>query len=389
MRAPKCRQNENSASRFSIFPANTYFYTMELTVSLAQRSYPIQLDSGTADRFPQSIKKQFPQSRFGLVTNTTINDLYQPLIGQWSDTLDLIVHCMPDGERYKTIDTWSAIFDTFLPARFERSSVLIALGGGVVGDVTGFAASAMLRGIHYVQVPTTLLAMVDSSVGGKTAVDHKAGKNLIGAFYQPDLVYIDTAFLKTLPENEFQSGYAELFKYAFIGGPDMFDFIASHHKALLEHDDSALIEGIRRSLEIKAAVVSRDEKETSGERMLLNFGHTFAHALEKHFKFEGLLHGEAVWWGMACAIELGKRLQTIPAADIDAYESLAEQLLRPPLPSLPDIGDLYKAMFFDKKVSGGQINFVVPAHKGTSVVRKGVPEETVKAAMQKVAGTIQ
>jgi 3-dehydroquinate synthase len=357
---------------------------MELTVSLGSRSYPIHLDSGTAPAFPSTIKKLFPKSRFGLVTNTTIHGLYKELIDRWTVELGCIVHVMPDGERYKTIETWSAMLDTFLDAKFERSGVLIALGGGVVGDVTGFAAATMLRGVNYVQAPTTLLAMVDSSVGGKTAVDHVAGKNLIGAFYQPRLVFIDTAFLTTLPEREYRSGYAELFKNAFIGGPDMFDFIARNHEALLTHASAPLLEGIKRSLEIKAAVVSRDEQETSGERMQLNFGHTFAHALEKYYGFEKLLHGEAVWWGMSCAIELGKLLKLIPNADIPTYDAISRKLLRPELPSIPSIDDLYNAMFFDKKVSGGQVKFVVPAEKGRSVVKSGVSEAAVKASMKRV-----
>jgi 3-dehydroquinate synthase len=357
---------------------------MELIVPLGPRSYPIHLDSGTANAFPSMLKTLFPDSRFGLVTNTTIHGLYKELIDRWTVELGLTIHIMPDGERYKTLETWGAMFDTFLSVKFERSGVLIALGGGVVGDVTGFAAATMLRGVNYVQAPTTLLAMVDSSVGGKTAVDHAAGKNLIGAFYQPRLVFIDTAFLTTLPEREYLSGYAELFKNAFIGGPDMFDFVARNHDALLKHDTALLLEAIKRSIEIKAAVVSRDEHETSGERMQLNFGHTFAHALEKYFGFEKLLHGEAVWWGMSCAVELGKLLKLIPNADIPAYDALYRKLLRPELPSIPSIDDLYNAMFFDKKVSGGQIKFVVPVEKGRSVVKTGVTEDTVKASMKRV-----
>jgi 3-dehydroquinate synthase len=357
---------------------------MELIVPLGPRSYPIHLDSGTANAFPSMLKTLFPDSRFGLVTNTTIHGLYKELIDRWTVELGLTIHIMPDGERYKTLETWGAMFDTFLGVKFERSGVLIALGGGVVGDVTGFAAATMLRGVNYVQAPTTLLAMVDSSVGGKTAVDHAAGKNLIGAFYQPRLVFIDTAFLTTLPEREYLSGYAELFKNAFIGGPDMFDFVARNHDALLKHDTALLLEAIKRSIEIKAAVVSRDERETSGERMQLNFGHTFAHALEKYYGFEKLLHGEAVWWGMACAIELGKLLKLIPNADIPAYDALCRKLLRPELPSIPSIDDLYNAMFFDKKVSGGQLKFVVPAEKGRSVVKTGITEDTVKASMKRV-----
>jgi 3-dehydroquinate synthase len=358
---------------------------MELIVSLGPRSYPIHLDSGTANAFPSMLKTLFPDSRFGLVTNTTIHGLYKELIDRWTVELGLTIHIMPDGERYKTLETWGAMFDTFLPARFERSGVLIALGGGVVGDVTGFAAATMLRGVNYVQAPTTLLAMVDSSVGGKTAVDHAAGKNLIGAFYQPRLVFIDTAFLTTLPEREYLSGYAELFKNAFIGGPDMFDFVARNHDALIKHDTALLLEAIKRSIEIKAAVVSRDEQETSGERMLLNFGHTFAHALEKCAGFKGLLHGEAVWLGMACACELGKILKTIPASERAAYDSLIAAMPRPELRRVPSVNALYRAMFFDKKVAGGKPRFVVPAERGRSVIKRDVPKEAVLKALQEIS----
>ena len=267
---------------------------MELTVKLGSRSYPIILEQGISASLPPRLKRDFPESKFGLVTNTVIRDLYGKLIDAWHDELDLAVHCMPDGEHYKTLETWGKIFDTFIPAKLERSSVIIAFGGGVVGDMAGFAAATYMRGIACVQVPTTLLAMVDSSVGGKTALDHAAGKNLIGAFHQPSLVWIDTAFLDTLPKREYAAGCAELFKYGFIGGPDLFDHIAVHGQSILDGRPDMLLDGIRRGIAFKAGVVERDEHETKGERTLLNFGHTFAHALEKHFGFEKLLHGEAV-----------------------------------------------------------------------------------------------
>jgi 3-dehydroquinate synthase len=359
---------------------------MELKVNLGPRSYPIVLDSGIAGALPSRLKKMFPKSKFGLVTNTTIRNLYKRQIERWKKELGLTIHVMPDGERYKTIATWSKIFDTFLKAKFERSGVIIALGGGVVGDVAGFAAAAMLRGVAYVQVPTTLLAMVDSSIGGKTGVDHAYGKNLIGAFHQPSLVCIDTAFLDTLTEREFLAGCAELFKYAFIGGREMFDFVSVNKGVLIKGRSQVLLEGMRRSIEIKADIVGLDERETGGKRMLLNFGHTFAHALEKYFSFKKLLHGEALWWGMACACALGKILKTIPKSDLAAYDTLLRAMPRPKLPSIPSDCDLYSAMFFDKKVAGGKINFVVPAKAGASVVKSGIPAETVKNVLTKVLG---
>jgi 3-dehydroquinate synthase len=356
---------------------------LELKVNLASRSYPIVLGNGIAKELPPRLKEMFPKSKFGLVTNTTIQALYEKQLTQWKRALDLTIHVMPDGERYKNIKTWGAIFDTFLAAKFERSSVIIAFGGGVVGDIAGFAASAMLRGVACVQVPTTLLAMVDSSVGGKTGLDHACGKNLIGAFHQPSLVWIDTAHLDTLSKREYLSGHAELFKYAFIGGRDMFDFVSAKHHDLIGRDAGTLREGIRRSIEIKAGIVERDECETGGRRMLLNFGHTFAHALEKCTGYKKLLHGEAVWWGLACSCELGKLLKTVPAADLPAYETLERAIPCPKLPSPLSANDLFAAMFFDKKVAEGKINFVVPVKAGTSIIKNDVPAEMVKRVLEK------
>jgi 3-dehydroquinate synthase len=375
-----------------------------LTVHLGSRSYPIMLGRNLSSALPARLKALFPKSRFGLVTTTTLYRLYKKQIAQWEKKLgdepSLTVHVMPDGERYKTIATWSGIFDAFLKAKFERSSVIIAFGGGVVGDVAGFAAAAMLRGIRYVQVPTTLLAMVDSSVGGKTGVNWVCpsvpaagshirplgGKNLIGAFHQPSLVWIDTAFLDTLSRKEYLAGSAELFKYAFIGGRGMFDFVMRNRRRLLKKDNRALLEGIRRCIAVKARIVEQDERETAGKRMLLNFGHTFGHALEQQFGFKKLRHGEAVWWGIACACELGKILKTIRKSDRAAYDTLLGALPLPKLPFVPQANGLYNAMLFDKKVSGGKIRFVVPAKPGRSVIRDDVPAGTVKSVLGAVLG---
>ncbi len=359
---------------------------MQLTVNLGPRSYPVILENGAAATLPSALKAAFPKSRFALVTNTTVAAAYRGLIAGWKDALDCVVYEMPDGERYKTIETWSGILNFLLESKLERSSIVIALGGGVVGDVAGFAAASFLRGVGCAQVPTTLLAMVDSSLGGKTAVDHPLGKNLIGAFHQPKMVYVDASFLSTLPEREFMSGYAELFKNAFIGGREMFDFVLANHHAMIAKNMPVLLEGIRRSIAVKAGVVEKDECETSSLRALLNFGHTFAHAVERYFNFEQVLHGEAVWWGMHCAVVCSRRAGSISCEYLVDYEALVKLMPKPPLPEKPDKNRLYEMMFTDKKVVDGKLRLVLPTAAGTSLLRSDVPAGVVKAVISTVFG---
>jgi 3-dehydroquinate synthase len=353
----------------------------ELTISLGERSYPVRIGHGAAGSFPAVFREQFGDRGCALVTNSTLAELYAAQLAHWQQELGFVRHVIPDGEQYKTVGTWAGVLDAFLQARVERSAIVIAFGGGVVGDITGFAASALLRGVEFIQVPTTLLAMVDSSVGGKTGVNHAMGKNLIGAFHQPRLVWVDTAYLQTLPRREFVSGYAELFKTAFIGGRAMFDFVRDNHAALFEPVRAVLAEGIELSVRIKAQVVEEDERE-EGRRALLNFGHTFAHAFEVFYGYDAIMHGEAVLWGMACACELGRRIGSVPAAAWPAYESLLGML---PLPALPDreidTARIYDAMFSDKKTRGGKLRFVVPAEPGESVVRGDIAAEDVRACL--------
>ncbi|MBN1309475.1 MAG: 3-dehydroquinate synthase [Chitinispirillaceae bacterium] len=359
---------------------------MQLSVNLGPRSYPIILENGTAQTLPSALKNAFPKSRFALVTNTVLAALYRGLITEWKEALGCVVYEMPDGERYKTIETWSGILDVLLTSKLERSSIVIALGGGVVGDVAGFAAASFLRGVGYVQIPTTLLAMVDSSVGGKTAVDHPLGKNLIGAFHQPKLVYIDTSFLSTLPDREFVSGYAELFKNAFIGGREMFEFVLANHTAMAAKEMPVLLDGIRRSIAVKAGVVEKDECETSGLRATLNFGHTFAHALERYCNFEKVLHGEAVWWGMRCAITCSRQGGSINGEMTDDYDAIVKIMPKPPLPEKPDPQRLYEMMFTDKKIAQGKLHLVLPTIPGSSVVRNDIPEGVVRSVLTAVFG---
>ena len=363
---------------------------MEITVNLGNRSYPILLEHNAFNDFPAQIKKRFPQSRFAIVTNTTLAIIYKDTLAAWEKELSLVRFVLPDGEQYKNVETWNSVVDFLIKSGLDRKSVVCAFGGGVVGDIAGFAASAFLRGVSYVQIPTTLLAMIDSSVGGKTGVNHALGKNLIGAFHQPSFVWLDPAFLDTLPQREFNAGYAELFKYAFIGGPEMFEFVNQQHDAMLAKNNNALLEGIKRSVAIKARIVEADEREETGLRALLNFGHTFAHAIERFFNYEHVLHGEAVMFGLHCACDLGTRLSTIPADMAPSYRALLGKCPEIALPATsatrprPDAGELYKAMFTDKKMVGGKLAFVLPTKPGSSKLFRDVPKDMVCATLKSI-----
>jgi len=356
---------------------------MEITVSLGSRSYPIYIDRNTARHFPRLIIEKFGKRKCALITNNTIANLYRETIEDWQKELPLLVHSITDGEKYKTLETWSGILDFLLNNRLDRNALIIAFGGGVIGDITGFAAASFLRGVDYIQVPTTLLAMVDSSVGGKTAVNHHCGKNLIGAFHQPRMVFMDMNFLNTLPERELISGYAELFKGAFIGGKEMFDFIMTNNDKMLEKDPEILSEGIQRAVTIKAQVVRDDERE-GGKRAILNFGHTFAHSLEKHFQYEHILHGEAVLWGMACACNLAHRIGLITPEHWEEYKKILSVMPLPPLHATPDIEKLYDFMFSDKKTIAGTIKFVLPTQPGVSIIGQKVEKEKVLQTLHQV-----
>jgi 3-dehydroquinate synthase len=356
---------------------------MIIPIELNEHSYDIYVDENIS--FTEKLKEMFPKSTFVLITNHTIKKLYSSMIKEWDQSLNLLRFTIDDGEQFKTLQTWNAILDFLLKSRLDRNTVIIALGGGVVGDIAGFAASTFLRGVNYVQVPTTLLAMVDSSVGGKTGVNHKMGKNLIGAFFQPKLVWIDQAFLTSLPEREFLAGYGEVFKYAFIGGKEMFDFISSKHEKILEQKKLPLSEAVIRSIKIKARIVSEDEKE-SGIRALLNFGHTFGHALERFFNYKEILHGEAIYWGIKCAANLGIRIKLIPDENVKQFEDIFTKLTLPKLALKPDCNELYTHMLSDKKIQAGKLRFVLPVKPGVSVIKDDVAEDDVLETLREVFG---
>ncbi len=286
---------------------------------------------------------------------------------------------LPDGEQFKDWSTLNLIFDRLLGGGCDRQTVLFALGGGVVGDMTGFAAACYMRGVPFVQVPTTLLAQVDSSVGGKTAINHPAGKNMIGAFYQPLRVVCDLDTLRTLPERELRAGLAEVIKYGPIADAALLDWIESNLDALLARDAAALAHAVRRSCEIKAAVVGQDERE-SGLRAILNFGHTFGHAIESGLGYGQWLHGEAVGCGMVMAAQLSQRLGLVPAAFAARLQRLIERAGLPVRGPALGAERYLELMRVDKKAQGGEIRFVLIGAPGRAVVR-AAPDALVREVL--------
>lgn len=338
-------------------------------IELGDRSYDILIGSGLFDSLDSYAA--VPKSATALiVTNTTVAPLYAArlhaaLAQRHREVLE--VH-LPDGEQYKDWATLNRIFDVLLGHGCDRKTVLYALGGGVIGDMTGFAAACYMRGVPFVQVPTTLLAQVDSSVGGKTAVNHPLGKNMIGAFYQPQVVVCDLDTLDTLPARELSAGLAEVIKYAPIADAALLDWLEANIDALLARDRAALAHAIRRSCEIKAQVVGADERE-AGLRAILNFGHTFGHAIEAGLGYGEWLHGEAVGCGMVMAADLSARLGLIDAATAQRLTRLIERAKLPVVGPALGADRYIELMRLDKKSEAGEIRFVVIEQLGRAGVR--------------------
>jgi 3-dehydroquinate synthase len=337
-----------------------------LQVDVGHSRYPITVGPGLLSN--QSwLRAQVPAGDLMIVTNTTVARLYLPtLIASLADRR--IGECiLPDGEQHKTLQTAGWVFDALVGKKFNRDAIVVALGGGVVGDIAGFVAACYQRGVGYVQIPTTLLAQVDSSVGGKTGVNHSGGKNLIGAFHQPLAVIADTDALATLPERELAAGLAEVIKYGCIWDPLLFDWLDVNMPALLARDTEALTYAIARSCEIKATVVAKDERERD-LRAILNFGHTFGHAIEVATAYQAFLHGEAVGLGMLMAADLSRRLGLI---DGSLLEQIRVILARAGLPTAaPRIGAAraLELMHMDKKVQAGTLRLVLLEKLGHAVV---------------------
>jgi 3-dehydroquinate synthase len=362
--------------------------TPALTVPLGDRSYPIHIGDGLLGD-AALLAAVLPARRVAVVTNDIVGPLYLPrLQATWAaaGATPLLEIVLPDGERHKTLPTVSRILDTLVANRFARDDLVVALGGGVVGDMAGFAAACYQRGIGFVQMPTTLLAQVDSSVGGKTGVNHPGGKNLIGAFHQPKAVIADTATLATLPPRELRAGLAEVVKHALICDAAFFSWLEANADALLALDPAALVHAVHRCCTIKAGVVSRDERET-GERALLNLGHTFGHAIEQVTGFGPWLHGEAVGVGLAMAAGMSQRAGWLPAADAARLDALLARLgLRTEARGAVTPQAARAAMQLDKKVQGGRVRLILLKGIGQAFVTADWPTDAFDATLQEHLG---
>jgi 3-dehydroquinate synthase len=338
-----------------------------LTVDLGERSYPIQIGQGLLDQ-AGLLTAHVAGRQVMVVSNTTVAPLYLDRVLASLAGLHTATVILPDGEQYKTLDTLNTIFTALLEQRFNRGCTLVALGGGVVGDITGFAAASYQRGVAFLQVPTTLLAQVDSSVGGKTGVNHALGKNMIGAFHQPGCVIIDTDTLDTLDDRQLAAGLAEVIKYGLIYDADFFAWLETNITALKARDKAALATAIERSCAIKAEIVAADERE-SGMRALLNLGHTFGHAIETGTGYGNWLHGEAVAAGMLMAADLSARHGWLDHADVQRTGSILRQAGLPTEPpATMDEQQFMDLMAVDKKVVDGGLRLVLLKRIGKAIV---------------------
>ncbi|NKN32668.1 3-dehydroquinate synthase [Marichromatium bheemlicum] len=354
--------------------------TRTLEVDLGDRSYPIHIGPGLLND-PVLYRPHIRGRQVMIVTNETVAPLYLAPLHEALAGLDVREVVLPDGEQYKTLEVWNRIFDALLDARFARDCTLVALGGGVVGDMAGFAAACYQRGVAFIQVPTTLLSQVDSSVGGKTGINHPAGKNMIGAFHQPLAVIADTETLDTLPQRELSAGLAEVLKYGLIRDCAFLDWLESHMAELLSRDREALAHAIRRSCEIKAQLVAEDELE-SGQRALLNLGHTFGHAIETAAGYGNWLHGEAVGAGMCMAADLSARLGWLAEADVERVRRLVVCAGLPTEPPAELDAERFRAlMAVDKKVLDGRLRLVLLTALGEAVISDTIDDEPLLATL--------
>ena len=351
-----------------------------LYVELGERRYPIFIGS---DLDPKALLEPYIHGRqVMIVSNETVAPLYLARYVAAIEALGkTVATCiLPDGEKYKNIEHLNLIFDALLASGFNRDCTVLALGGGVIGDMAGFASACFQRGVYFIQVPTTLLSQVDSSVGGKTGINHPLGKNMIGAFQQPQVVLADMSQLKTLPPRELSAGLAEVIKYALLGDADFLAWLEQHMDALVQGDEAALAEAVYRSCAHKARIVANDEKE-QGERALLNLGHTFGHAIESYLGYGEWLHGEAVATGMVMAADLSQRMGWISAEDLTRTKNIIQRANLPIVcPQIP-LDDFLAYMAHDKKVLNGQLRLVLMQAVGQAIITKTFDVELMKQAI--------
>ena len=353
---------------------------IEIQVELGDRAYPIWIGTGLL-RDRALVRRAVPARQILVVSNETVAPLYAPTLLSHFDDRNVEQVILEDGEAYKTLDSFERVMEGLLRARFERGCCVVALGGGVVGDLAGFAAACYQRGVDFVQVPTTLLAQVDSSVGGKTAVNHPLGKNMIGAFHQPRAVITDLDTLQTLPARELAAGIAEIVKYGLIDDPDFFHWLEQHMESLVARESAVMAEAIERSCRDKARIVAMDERE-SGLRALLNLGHTFGHGIEHALGYGTWLHGEAVAAGMAMACRLSVAANLMRQADAQRAVALLERAQLPVYPPREvKANELLSAMKIDKKNKDGRIRLVLLKALGGAFLTEDYPEAAFMAEL--------
>ncbi len=356
---------------------------IEIKAQLNSFDYPIFVGNGLLTDtkfFADTVKPKLTGSQVCVVTNKVVRGLYGELVRCLFSDFDVFFFEMEDGEEFKSFMSYQLAIDFLIEKRFDRDLNLVALGGGVVGDLCGFVSATYLRGVNFIQIPTTLLAQVDSSVGGKTGVNHSAGKNLIGAFYQPSLVMIDPKVLSSLPRREYLAGLAEVIKYGLIYEKSFFSWIASNSSELVSRDIDAISDAIARSCKIKAEIVSIDERE-SGLRAILNFGHTFGHAIETVSGYGAWLHGEAVSMGMAMACSLSVRLGMLDQQTEERIIGVLKSLGLPINPTnlvIGDIGQLIDTIKIDKKVKDGLLRFILISAIGDATIKSGISEQNLR-----------
>ncbi len=356
----------------------------EIRVELGERSYNISIGNNILDGIGDALKSLDLSPRVAVVSNPTVLELYGERVSNSirEAGFDLLTVTIPDGEEYKDLLWLQHIYDELLGHKLDRSSALIALGGGVIGDMTGFAASTYMRGIAYIQVPTTLLAQVDSSVGGKTGVNHKLGKNMIGTFWQPRLVWVDIETLGTLPRRELLAGLAEVIKYGVIYDRELFDFLADNRDRILNLDSATLTHVVQRSCEIKAEVVAKDERE-AGLRAILNYGHTIGHAIETVTEYKRFLHGEAVAIGMYLEARLSRMLNLIDEGQVSEIKDVIDSYGLPSeKPANINAHSIFLSMQLDKKAVAGELKFILPEKIGSVRIYKGVSEDLLREILR-------
>jgi len=359
-----------------------------VNVCLAERSYPIYITHSEISEFGKCIKEHVKHNQVVIITNPTVDKLYSEVVTDSLKSAGYSVNkfIIPDGEEYKNTDWVLKAFDFLLENKYERQTGIIALGGGVIGDIAGFIASTYMRGVPFVQFPTTLLAQVDSSIGGKVGVNHPKLKNAIGAFYQPKCVFIDLSVLKTLPTEELKNGLTEVIKHGFILDSNFFEYLEGHIKLVQDLDPGALLHSVSHSCEIKSYVVHRDERE-SGLRAILNYGHTIGHSIEQLTHYTKYKHGEAVAIGMIVESLIAFKMKMISKEIYERQFNLFQKVGLPT--SFPDltVEDVIKNLRYDKKVQYGKVRFILPTAIGNVVIRDDVPDQVIVNAIMEMPRT--